>query len=185
MASAIDATASGADANSYVTLAEANTYFGDRLHKDNWINAGASEKTAALLWAVKVLDSRVDWKGSRTTDTQALSWPRVYVPMPDPPYLPAISAPFGYPLTGYMDGAVVPDEIKYAQMELALALLGSDLTAQPDTTGLNSLGVGPIRLDFAGNNQQAETLPRNVKELVERYGSVRTARSGTRKLVRT
>ncbi len=39
---AIEATVGSPDANSYVTLAEAEAYFPERLHSDAWAGASAS-----------------------------------------------------------------------------------------------------------------------------------------------
>ncbi|WP_448508774.1 DnaT-like ssDNA-binding protein [Immundisolibacter sp.] len=172
MASTIVSTVGAADANSYVTLAEAATYMGDRLHKDAWTGASVSERTAALLWAAKLIDSGIDWLGSKTSNTQAMSWPRAYVPNPDPAY-----ATFGY-----MADDVVPVDIKNAQCEMALASFSPGITAEP---GLSSLAVGSLKLDFAGNTQQSSAFPRQVEELLCKYGVVRSAKSSARKLVRT
>lgn len=179
MPSTIDATVGGVDANSYATLAEATAYFGDRLHKGSWDGASSSEKTAALLWAARVIDSRIEWIGNRTASTQAMSWPRAYVPDPDPSYLPDDS------LYGYLASDAIPSDIKHAQFEMALALIAGDVTVQPGATGLNSLAVGSLKLDFSGNTQQPSTFPRQVDELICKYGVVRVTKSASRKLVRT
>ena len=185
MASTIDATVGGSDSNSYVTMAEATTYMKDRLHKTAWDNAGSSDKAAALLWAAKIIDSRMEWLGQRATETQALSWPRVYAVDPDPAYLPTINELFGRPIIAYIPGDIIPNDIKYAQCEMALALLGSDLSAQPGSTGLNSLAVGSLKLDFAPTREQTPTIPRQVDELLNRYGVSRNAKKVVRKLVRS
>jgi hypothetical protein len=179
MASVIVETVGDPDANSYVTMAEAITYMGDRLHKSAWENAGSAEKTAALIWAARLIDSRVEWMGSRTDESQAMAWPRMYVPDPDPAYTTDTS------LYGYLPSDVIPVDIKNAQFELALALLNGDVTAEPGSTGLSSLAVGSLKLDFAGNSQQPETFPRQVDEIICKYGVVRSAKSSVRKLVRT
>lgn len=179
MPSAIEASVGHVDANSYVTLAEAVTYFGDRLHKTAWASAGSGDKTAALIWAARVIDSRIEWMGQRSSSTQAMSWPRAYVPDPDPAYLPDDS------LYGYIPIDVIPSDIKVAQFEMALALISGDITAQPSTTGINSLAVGSLKLDFAGNSQQPNTFPRQVDELLCKYGVVRVSNKASRKLVRT
>lgn len=175
MASTIDATVGGASANSYVTLQEAATYFGDRLHKDAWTNASAPDKTAALIWAAKVIDSRISWLGTRASSTQARAWPRAYVRNPDPANSTADTT------CCYLPADAIPQDIKDAQCEMALALLASDITATPDSAGIGSLAVSSLRIDFAGAQQP--TIPRQVDELLSRYGTVR-ATSSTRKVVR-
>lgn len=185
MASTIDATVGGTASNSYVTMDEATTYFGDRLHKDAWANASVTDKTAALLWATKIIDSRIYWAGNKADSLQALSWPRLLVPDPDPAYIPSISLINGFSTAGYLPGDAIPVDIKTAQCEMAMALISSDLTAEPGSTGLNSLAVGSLKLDFADNRSQPETFPRQVDEIITKYGTIRSAKTAVRKLVRS
>ncbi len=97
--------------NSYVTEAEATAYVADRLHADAWTEATEGNRQKALLMACKLLDGHILWTGYKTDDAQALAWPRIGV-------------------TGVtMD--VVPASVGIAQMELALILLKTDVTARP------------------------------------------------------
>ena len=57
MASLIKATAGAADANSYVTLAEAEAYFAERLHADAWGSAKDVDKEKALLTACRHIEA--------------------------------------------------------------------------------------------------------------------------------
>jgi hypothetical protein len=72
---ALDATLKGASANSYVTQAEASTYFGGRLDASAWTAASSAEKDAALMMATMRLESE-NYRGWKLSFTQRLSWPR-------------------------------------------------------------------------------------------------------------
>lgn len=156
--SALVATVGAVNANSYVTVEEANAYFTDRLYTDNWSNAGASEKTKALLWATRVLDAQVKWHGDKATETQALQWPRVSV------------IDRSYTVTRvYIPHDTIPIFLKHAQCEVALQLLASDRTLDDDATGIQSFSAGGLTLNFDAKDRQ-DVLPRSAKDLIRDYG---------------
>ncbi|QLA18956.1 DnaT-like ssDNA-binding protein [Desulfolutivibrio sulfoxidireducens] len=137
--------------NSYVTEAEATAYFADRLHADAWTEATEGNRQKALLMACKLLDGHILWTGYKTDDAQALAWPRIGV-------------------TGVaLD--VVPASVGIAQMELALILLKTDVTALPDTAGIKSLEVaGAVKLDM-NPADRVKVIPDQVFSLVCGYGT--------------
>lgn len=114
----VDATAKGANSNSYVTRAEAQTYFDGRLNVANWTAASDANKDRALIMATARLDQEA-YEGTPTTTTQALKWPR--------------SGTFDSDGI-HWDQDVVPAPVKEATYETALELLDGSLTLAP--TGL-------------------------------------------------
>ena len=154
MASVLDATAGGVSANTYLTLADAETYFGDRLHKDTWDDAGEDSKNAALLWATRLLDLE-NWVGNRHTYTQALRWPRSNVPNLDE--------------DEYLDETTIPGFLEEATAELAFILLGSDITLTPSTDGISSIKVGTVKLDYEDMRDRPSQVPDNVKIIYRGY----------------
>lgn len=125
----IDATVGGANANSYVTLAQAETYLEARLNISAWTAATTDTKNRALVEAQRTL-SPLPWAGSRSTDTQALAWPRQYVANPDAP-LPLTTVARENLLPTYVvyyESNIVPERVKQAQVELALEFLKSGTT---------------------------------------------------------
>jgi len=64
-----------ANANSYVSVATADSYFSAR-NNTAWAAYSTPVKEAALLYACQWLDARYAWPGTISSDTQALSWPR-------------------------------------------------------------------------------------------------------------
>lgn len=111
MAAEIDATLSGPNSNSYITQAEAQSYFDARLHAASWTSALDAEKIQALIMACRHIEScrlRVDRRVSTifspASSDQALSFPR----------LRDVDASGAY---------IIPPQVTDAQCEEALALL--------------------------------------------------------------
>jgi len=127
MPSAIATIIGDANANSYATEAEADTYFDDKVGGSTWIDGDSDDKIRALLQAAKRLD-QFNWLGARATSTQALAWPRIGVMKRD-------SANVGYAGYGYYGNYPyglfgeqyaqdeIPQQIKDAQCEFAFAYL--------------------------------------------------------------
>lgn len=74
-APAIVATAGASNANSYLTVAAADTIANGMIGTLAWTTASADDKARALITATNGLET-LSWVGERSSDTQALSWPR-------------------------------------------------------------------------------------------------------------
>ena len=148
---ALDATISGASANSYVLRADAQTYFDDRLDVAEWTDASNANKDSSLVMATLRLDQE-EYDGTRADSDQALKWPRYGI------YVDDI----------YQDVDVIPKPIKEATYELGLALL-KDNTLLSDT-GLEGFeNVSLSGLDVTPRFKEAGTLPANVLRLVKDF----------------
>jgi hypothetical protein len=153
MALTLDATAKGASANSYCTIAEAIAYFEGRLDSDDtWANAvaGATTEEVALVMATSRLELET-YSGIPTTTTQRLEWPRMGA----------------YDSNSvYLDADVVPRCVKEATFELALALLQDDtLLGDTGLEAFTAISAGALsvqlRSGFAGSR-----LPKVVRQLL-------------------
>lgn len=151
----IDATVNGANADSYVTVATADAYHTNHLYASTWTNASTSDKEKALKMATRILDEKCDWAGTRTTSTQALGWGRSDVTYDGQT----------------VDNDVIPTQIANATSEFARHLIGSDLTANAEGKGLDSLKVGDITLDF-DKQDTAGVLPDIVQEMLRGWGTI-------------
>lgn len=149
MAITIDATIGGANANSYLTLAEADA-IADGLVEDSdvvaWSSATTDQKNRALYTAAVRLD-RERYLGARVTNTQALQWPRTGVRRPDT-YINTYMVGFPFKITtDYFTDGEIPDQVKQAQ-----AILAVYLNNNKDGIGLSGLEdyknvqVGPINV---------------------------------------
>ena len=74
-APAIVATAGSASANSYLSVASADTIANGMVGTLAWSTATSDDKARALITATNGLET-LEWIGTRTSATQALSWPR-------------------------------------------------------------------------------------------------------------
>ena len=74
MAATINATLQSETANSYVTLAEANTYFETVPSSTQWDNKTDDAKNRALISATRWIDT-LNFYGDRCDADQAQSWP--------------------------------------------------------------------------------------------------------------
>jgi hypothetical protein len=119
VAATINATLSSASANSYVTLAEADAYFETVPSSTQWDNKQDDKKNRALIAATRWIDSFVFY-GDRCDHGQALKFPRNNYQVDDVEL--ACSA--------------IPNNIKYAQYELARAL-ANDTDAMTGNVGTN------------------------------------------------
>lgn len=108
---------------SYATEAEAQAYFDTRLHTEAWDDASPTDRTKALAHATNIID-RLNFSGSKADDAQVNQFPR------------------GTDTT-------VPDDIKNASAEIALALLdGVNPDLEYENVFMTSQGYGGIRSSF-------------------------------------
>ena len=124
MAVTIDATAGDASANSYITLAQADAYVEAMINSTDvskWSAGTDDSRNRALAAATQRLD-RERFIGARATDTQALQWPRTGVRKPDT-YVNTYATGFPFRISeDYFTDEEIPDQIKRAQIELAVYL---------------------------------------------------------------
>ena len=124
MAVTINATAGDASANSYITLAEADAFVEAMVlstDANKWGSGNTDSRNRALTAAAQRLD-RERFLGARATDTQALQWPRTGVRKPDT-YVNTYATGFPFRISDdYFADTEVPDQVKRAQIELAVYL---------------------------------------------------------------
>lgn len=133
----LDATVSGASANSFGTRAEADTFFADQLYADAWANAQGANRDKALITACRQL-SQLRFFGEKATSTQALPWPRLCVRNEDASAYSDL----------YYASDEIPTRLKQAQFIYALELLKSDSISENQMQGLKRLSTGTLDLEF-------------------------------------
>lgn len=126
---------------SYVSLAEANEYFSNRLHVDAWAEASDADKEKALAMATKAID-RQPLKGRKTDTAQTLAFPR-------------------YPDTE------IPAAVKEACCEEALAILesGNSQRRKLQQEGVQSFTLGNMSETYAAGVGKG-LLSKEAKELL-------------------
>jgi hypothetical protein len=124
-----------ADAESYVSVADTDTYFSDR-NITTWTGTDAV-KEAALRKATEYLDATYSWAGSGVVETtQALGMPRKDL----------------YDNEARDISETVPTGLKRATMELALASLSAELLPnQTNSDYVKKEKVGTLEIEYMDN----------------------------------
>src|SRR5262245_24784687 len=137
MACTIDAAVGGENANSFASIADADTYHETHPYADTWTNASEDEKCRALQTATRLLDRWYEWNGHVSSTGQRLLWPRR-----------AVTGRNGF----LVPSDELPEDIVHGTAELARQVLDADRTADSDVErqGLRALKAGSVELDFAG-----------------------------------
>lgn len=135
---ALVATPGAANANSYATVAELDTYAATRPGAPAWFaTAATADKEAALIMATRMLDGRLNWTGAPTTPaTQALGWPRT-----------GMLNRNSYAI----DSAVLPLGLVEATCEQALQMGGTGnglADNDPINQGITSVKAGSVAVTF-------------------------------------
>jgi len=170
MAISIDATVGGANANSYLTLNNAQAIIDGFVQDADvtaWASATTDQKNRALFTATQRLD-RERFLGARATDTQALQWPRTGVRKPDT-YINTYAVGFPFRITtDYYTDTEIPQQVQYAQVVLAVYLHNN-----PDGIGLSGLedykNVKIGSIDVTPNLGYGAVGVDKIPPIVERY----------------
>jgi hypothetical protein len=170
MAVVIVATPGAANANSYLTLAEAQAIidgFVQDADVQHWGSGNTDSRNRALFTATQRLD-RERFLGARATDTQALQWPRTGVRKPDT-YINTYAVGFPFRITtDYFTDTEIPTQIQYAQAVLAVFLHNN--TSALGLSGLEDYKNVKIgSLDVTPNNGYGAVGADKVPPLMERY----------------
>jgi hypothetical protein len=156
MALVLVASPGAANANSYLTLAEALSYYEGRAPLPGWEDA--DDQSALLVMATRLLDSllsptrqfvpasgstpayyriRSTWTGAATVPAvQVLAWPRI-----------GMFNRNGYPIAD----TAIPQDLKNAVAELAGALGTKDTTLDNDNAvqGITGVRAGSVSVNFS------------------------------------
>lgn len=169
MAVTIDATAGGANANSYLTLADAQAIVDGMVEDADvtaWASATTDQKNRALYTATQRLD-RERFIGAKATNTQALQWPRTGVRKPDT-YVNTYATGFPFRISeDYFSETEIPDQVKRAQVVLAVYLNnnkdGIGLSGLEDfkSVSIGNISITPDKTGAVGADR--------VPPLLERY----------------
>ena len=155
------------DANSYATLAEAETYHDTipTTWRGMWLDASDADKEVCLVRATSLLDQLCPWLGDAVTTGQTLRWPRSGV----------------YTRDGLLlaDDAI-PQWLKDATSEFGRCLLESNRPAAVEEREIVSRtdGASPISTSVtwaSGGNLRRGILPPSVRSIVRPYCSLDSA----------
>ena len=160
--------------NTYVTTAEADTYFDSRANGSGWSDYGDDDHKRALITAAEMLDASRRWIGGLVREDQPLAWPRVAIRPIERRSRRLIRTGFET-LTGATAGlydgkrrfwasTVIPKPIKDAQCELAFSILVEGLKLA-GKAGVKSFSADGVSVTFDRPPERAD-LPLTVARLL-------------------
>lgn len=137
------------NANSYVSVADADQYHENASASTDWSGAEESVKEQALRLATQYLDAQYGgrWRGTKASRDQALAWPRSYA-YDDDDYL--------------YDSDAIPQKLADAASELALRVIEGDTLlddiSEPGIVKSESVTLGPLEKDveYMGGKSQVK-----------------------------
>jgi len=136
--------------NSYVSLADADAYFDNKLDVAAWTDASTTQKEQALVTATRTLDT-LPWLGTVRDESQTLAFPR------EGSYVDPARGSIIY------FGTTPPQRILDATCELAYHLLNNDGLLD-DVGTVDAVSIGSISIT---NIKRARLLPTSVFYLVK------------------
>ncbi len=156
MPATIVTTIGSASANSYISEADARSYFDDRLDGRPFIEASSDDQQRVLLMAAARLND-TQWAGVRASASQSLAWPRIGVVKRDTVAFSAILDQWA--------SDEIPQFVKDAQCLLALSYLQGYEEGAPRITKLSQDGL-TLEREYA---QPVGVLPAAVLRLISPY----------------
>ena len=159
-------------ANSYVSLAEADTYLASSITASVWTALDDTAKENLLIVASRWLDQQATWGGYKYDEDSAMRWPRTGAY--DRDNLPVAEDE-------------IPQQLREAVMELALffATPENDPTRYSETQGMTEITVDVITLKFTeGYNASALKFLPGLNVMLRGIGSVSFGGRGFAPIVR-
>lgn len=157
------------NANSYVSLQEAEDILVTNIHNTSWNALADTQKEYLLAFSTSLLDTKADWYGQKTVPSSALRWPRKYVVDQDCVTIPNNS---------------IPHQLKQATAQYARYLVDNDRTTEQETDGFTKIVVDVIQIDIDSRYRLA-AVPTYINELVFGIGRIKGGRSTVAKILRS
>lgn len=154
-------TVGGSTSDSYISVADADTYFDRRPNATAWTDlTDDDDKAKLLLWAMRSLNG-LGWIGGRYSTTQSLDWPRVAV-RPIERFTRYSETMYGGGLYD-QNGNVwtyqqIPTGVLNAQCELALAIQQNTSLTTPGAYKRRIIKNNNGLLEFGSDSEMASTL---------------------------
>lgn len=135
-----------ANAESYISVAEADTYWTNHGDPASWTDATTIQKEVALRYATSWIDVNYKWRSTLLEEAQVLDWPRGLFVDDD---------------CRTRGGTTIPQELKDAEAEMALFQIDGNLHLSSTNTNLISREIGKSKDVYAsgGASNRSVTHP--------------------------
>ena len=171
------------DANSYADVAEGDAFHEAHLYATDWTAASLATKTAALVFATRLIDAHFQFRGFKAHQSQALQWPREFARDDD-----ALHNRVFLSLASrdeYFASNIVPKTLRDATIETARELIKANRTEDPDGEGLATMALtGTLSITFDKSDRRP-VIPHVAQAMVSKLGQYLNSTSGVVSLVRT
>ena len=125
-------------------IAEATSYFAQRLHETAWTDASDADREKALIAARGIIDA-LNYKGIQAQRLYALA-ARTHPPSQDEIRAAEASQPLEFPRGADTE---VPEAIRIAEYEIAYALLdGKDPELELENLAISAMGYGAVKTSY-------------------------------------
>lgn len=152
------------NANSYVSLADANAYLAavPLANLATWEALSDEVKECLLIFATRILDQKTSWNGMKTVAASSLRWPRVGVYDCD---------------SNVIASDAIPPGVTAAVCDLALwfSVDGRNPLTVSDSQGIQQLSVDVISITYKADHDATATqaLPRGLNDTLCGLGTIR------------
>jgi len=156
MALVLNSTVSSSSANSYCTLASCLPILESNIHiYGTFASLSTANAEACLINATFLLDTQIQWDGTKETDKQALRFPRTGIEDVD-----------GYSI----DDDTIPYWLQEAVSYYAYFVSQKNRIGDSDTFGFKSLKAGSLAM-VIDKYDRIPTMPNIVWAIVKPYGT--------------
>jgi len=162
------------DANAYANAADGDAYHDGHLYASAWTAATAGNKEKALVMATRLIDSQCQFSGMKTSETQALQWPRENCRDMDA----------GRWSGGVVASNIVPKGIRDATCEMARELLLLDRTTAPPGEGLKYQNITGDQTGYDKRDTRP-IISHVAQAMLAKFGAVLRSKSGSVRLERS
>jgi hypothetical protein len=132
--------------DSYISVAEADTYNDTELNRSDWNDLSQSDKEASLRRSTRFLDQSYTWKGEVNDTDNAHAWPRDDVEDDE---------------GRDIDNTTIPERIKDACSELAyIDAVESELLPTSESGTTQSVKAGSVEIEYGGGQGSGKSLTR-------------------------
>jgi hypothetical protein len=149
----------------YGTEAEADEYFTNRLHSDNWFRASVLDRKRALIGATRIIDT-LNYKGKKATVyTVCVAADASGIDATDQEIYDAEAAQFNE----FPRGAdtVAPDAVVRSNYEIAFSLVdGKDPELELEALGISSQGLESVRTTYSRSMVPIEHIINGVPNMM-------------------
>ena len=138
------------DTDTYLTVAEADTYFSARYGYDSWALLDNPTKEKALISATQQLDLLCTWNGYKSDSDQQLEFPRSGTSL---------------------DADPTPQAIKDAECEIAFLITTEESVSTDGGDALTELKAGSVTMKFKATTTGNPIVNDLTVKLIAPYGS--------------